>query len=96
VALGEALEKSEPPSDLAGEDLAAYRGVIDEQAWALYDRGEDVWTTLLREAPPGDDTGGWITATQERLWPRLARRFLFRPEAEFPLAVALPPQEGHP
>jgi tetratricopeptide (TPR) repeat protein len=89
VGFGEALETSERPPDLTGDDLAAYDEVLAEEAWAFYDRGEEVWSELLRETQGADeDTGGWIAKTRETLWPRLSQRFYYMPEVEYPILPA--------
>jgi hypothetical protein len=88
IHLGEALLASERPASLAGDDLAAYDEVLLEQSRAFTTRGEDAWTGLLREADraSGADPGGWLARTESALWPRLARRYLHRPELDYPLA----------
>lgn len=92
IGFGKGLEQSERPSDLSGEDLAAYDEVLLDQAWEFYDRGENVWSDLLRQKQmASEDPGGWLTAARTSLWPRLAARFLFHAETEFPLVQATPP-----
>lgn len=88
IHLGEALLASERPANLAGDDLAAYDEVLREQSRTFTTRGEDAWTGLLREADrsAGADPGGWLARTESALWPRLARRYLHRPELDYPLA----------
>lgn len=94
IAFGDALNDSERPEGLSEDDLLAYDQVLEEQSWDFYDRGTDVWSELLRQSGKAeDDPGGWIAATQEALWPRLAHRFLFRPEVEYPLIDAEPPKK---
>ena len=92
IHLGDALLASERPADLAGDDLAAYDEVLREQAWGFATRGEDTWRQLLRTADraAGADPGGWLARTERELWPRLARRYVHRPELEYPLAAAAP------
>lgn len=94
IQFGEALEKSERPPDLDGDDLYAYEDVLFEQAWTFYDRGEDVWTELLKTSggEEAEDSGGWLTRARTRLWSRLGQRFLHRPELEYPLVHAVPPE----
>jgi hypothetical protein len=74
----------------------AYEDVLFRQRDGFYDRGEGVGMDLLpsqsREAPPDE----WITRTRTSLWGRLANRFYFRPEVEFPLASASPPERVRP
>jgi outer membrane protein assembly factor BamD (BamD/ComL family) len=85
VAFGEALEQSERPADLSGDDLRAYEDVLLEQSAAFHDRGEGVWTELLRQQG-GEGTGdAWVARARDSLWKRLGSRFFFRPEVEFPL-----------
>jgi tetratricopeptide (TPR) repeat protein len=89
IEFGDALAASERPAGLTEEDLAAYNEVLTEQSYAFYDRGEDAWSTLLRQsARDRDDEGGWLARTREALWPRLGERFLFRPEVDYPLVRA--------
>ncbi len=89
---GDALRDSEGPENLAGDDLIAYEEVIEEQAWTFYDRGEQAWTELLRQSVNDDnDQGNWILKTKKGLWPRLAQRFLHKPELEYPLVAAAAP-----
>jgi hypothetical protein len=55
VGFGEALEKSERPADLTGDDLRAYENVLLEQAMTFHTQGESVWSELLastRAVPP--------------------------------------------
>lgn len=93
VHFGEALKKSERPADLQGDDLAAYEEVLETQSWEFFDKGEDAWTQLLKGAKPKDEeTQRWVVKTREELWPRIAKRFVHRPELEYPLIVAVPPE----
>jgi TolA-binding protein len=85
VAFGEELKRSDRPADLSPDDLAAYEDVLHERAAEFCVRGEDVWSDLLRSGAGDPDAGGWIATTREALWPRLATRFLYRPEMELPL-----------
>jgi tetratricopeptide (TPR) repeat protein len=98
LAFGTALEESERPVDLSGDDLFAYEDVLYEEAWAFQDKAEAAWSDILRETMgTDDDPGGWIARTQETLWPRLAQRFLFMPEVEFPMVAGkapVPPVTG--
>lgn len=85
VAFGDALEASERPAELSAEDRAGYDEVIAEQAWGFFDRGEEVWRSLLADARDDSvDLGGWVERTQRALWPRLAKRYVHRPEGAFP------------
>ncbi len=89
---GDALRDSERPQNLVGDDLIAYEEVMEEQAWTFFDRGEQAWTELLRQSVGDDsDQGNWILKTKKGLWPRLAQRFLHKPELEYPLVTAEAP-----
>ncbi|MGH7725941.1 MAG: tetratricopeptide repeat protein [Candidatus Eiseniibacteriota bacterium] len=92
VGFGEALQKSERPADLAGDDLLAYDEVLVRESRGFSERGEDVWMDLLRQsktsqasAKEKSDEDEWVKRAREALWPRLGQRFLFRPELEYPL-----------
>jgi tetratricopeptide (TPR) repeat protein len=92
IAFGDALLASERPRDVTGDDLLAYEDVLAEQSWAFFDRGEDVWSELLRQTRhEKDDPGGWVARTRDLLWPRLAQRFQFQPEVRYPLVAGTPP-----
>ncbi len=91
VAFGEALEHCEPPADLQGDDLLAYEDVLMKQSQTFYDRGEGVWTDLLRGQGREATDDSWISQTQASLWQRLSKRFFYLPEVEFPLVGATPP-----
>lgn len=84
VAFGEALKQSERPKDLAGDDLLAYENVLFEKAITFTDRGEGVWTDLL-EKSSGATADAWTAKARGALWSRLGDRFLFHPEATFPV-----------
>jgi hypothetical protein len=84
----DALRTSEPPANLKGDDLAAYRNVLAERSTVFSSRGEEVWTELLRKLPEGASADAWTRRAREALYPRLAHRFLFRPEVDFPLVDA--------
>jgi tetratricopeptide (TPR) repeat protein len=90
VGFGESLEGSQRPADLKGEDLRGYEDVLLEQAQAFYEKGEGVWSELLKQAGKDGATDTWVAQTRTALWPRLAKRFFFRPEVEFPLVAASP------
>jgi TolA-binding protein len=97
VEFGDALIESERPKDMGDADLAAYDEVLAEQSWQFYDRGIDVWSELVRQAGEStEDTGNWMERTRQALWPRLARRFLYQPEVEYPLVAAEPPATRRP
>jgi tetratricopeptide (TPR) repeat protein len=90
VAFGVALETSERPADLTGDDLVAYEDVLYGQADAFHVRGEQVWTDLLRAERDRASAGEWVSRARTALWQRLAQRFFFMPEAEYPLTAADP------
>jgi TolA-binding protein len=95
LGFGDALLASERPPGLAGDDLAAYDEVLQEQAWTFTDRGEDVWSGLLLETREvTEDTGGWIAKTRTSYWPLLAHRFYAMPEVEHPLVAGTAPEPG--
>jgi outer membrane protein assembly factor BamD (BamD/ComL family) len=92
VEFGDALMASERPSGLGGDDLVAYNEVIEDQSWQFYNRGIDVWSKLLEQVGnTSDDPGQWLARTRQALWPRLAQRFLYQPEVDYPLVAAEPP-----
>jgi len=91
VEFGDALEHSERPADLHGDDLRAYESVLVDQSRAFSERGAAVWTDLLRQNARKGSGDAWTAQAQATLWQRLASRFLYRPEAEFPLVRAIPP-----
>jgi len=93
IEFGDALVKSERPEGLSEEDLFAYDDVIAGQSFEFYDRGEDIWSTMLQQARDAkdDDPGGWLVRTRDALWPRLAERFRFQPEVDYPRVAATPP-----
>jgi hypothetical protein len=91
IGFGESLEKSERPPELSGDDLLAYDEVLAGEAWTFYDRGEEVWSELLRETRDlPDDPDGWIARTRATLWPRLSQKFFYMPEVVFPTVDAVP------
>ena len=93
VHFGDALQASERPADLSGDDLLAYEEVLEEQGWSFYARGEEAWTQLLKQnRNSDDDPGAWIARTQEALWPRVAQKFMHQPSVEYPLVVAAAPK----
>jgi len=85
VGFGEALEKSERPADLTGDDLKAYENVLLEQAMTFHTQGESVWSELLASTREGAPDA-WTTRTRTALWARLGDRFLFLAEGDFPVA----------
>jgi len=93
IAFGRALENSQRPADLSGNDLTAYEDVLIEKAQPFYDRGEQVWTELLRQKGKDVKEDTWIAQTQGALWKRLGTRFYYRPETDFPLVAATPPKK---
>ncbi len=87
VAFGEALENSDLPDGLAGDDLLAYRDVLADEAFALYEQGEAAWAELIRKTAP-EISDAWLTSAQEALWIRRGPRFFYRPEVAFPVIDA--------
>jgi outer membrane protein assembly factor BamD (BamD/ComL family) len=84
VGFGSALEASERPADLTGDDLRAYENVLVEQSMTFHERGETVWSEMLTQNQGGvADT--WVTRTRQALWTGLGDRFLFQPDVEFPV-----------
>ena len=93
VGFGEALENSERPADLTGDDLKAYENVLLEQAMTFHDRGESIWSDLLQRSR-GNPPDAWTARAQSALWSRLGDRFLFIAEGEFPVTrESAPPPE---
>lgn len=91
VAFGDALMESERPADLTEDDLYAYEEVLEEQSWQFFDRGEEAWAELVRQtgaATAEDVDDEWVHAARRQLWPRVATRFLHRPEVVYPLIAA--------
>lgn len=86
VGFGDALMESERPADLNGDDLLAYEEVLEEQSWEFFDRGEEAWAELIRQASESDDE--WVARAKQLLWPRVAQRFVHRPEVEYPLIAS--------
>lgn len=91
AAFGEALEQSQRPADLKGDDLLAYEEVLREKAQPFYDRAEQVWTDQLRQSN-ADAKDAWTERAQSALWQRLAGRFYFQPELDYPRIAATPPE----
>ena len=87
VEFGDALAASERPADLAGDDRLAYDEVLAKESRVFYDRAEQVWSDLLAQAGARAGEDPWIARARAALWPRLAQRFLFRPEFDDPLAA---------
>ncbi len=91
---GDALIDSERPPELNDDDLLAYDDVLADQAWEFYERGVEVWSQLLRQVgDPKEDPGQWVARTREALWPRLAQRFVYQPEVDYPLIAGTPPAQ---
>jgi outer membrane protein assembly factor BamD (BamD/ComL family) len=90
VGFGSALEASERPADLKGDDLKAYENVLIEQSMTFHERGETVWSDLLQRSQ-GGVADAWVTKTRQSLWTRLGDRFLFQPDAEFPVVEGKAP-----
>ena len=79
-----ALETSEAPADLAGDDLVSYREVLADKARPFAVRGLDVWSELARQPVEGATADAWVARAKDALSERLADRFRFRPEPAFP------------
>jgi tetratricopeptide (TPR) repeat protein len=93
AAFGTALENVEPPSELAGDDAEAYRGVLADEAWTFYDQAEEVWSELLRGTrSAGVDGNDWIDRARRALWARLPLRFLHLAAVDYPVVPAEAPE----
>ena len=90
AGFGSALEASERPADLKGDDLKAYENVLIEQSMTFHERGETVWSDLLQRSQ-GGVADAWVTKTRQALWTRLGDRFLFEPDADFPVVEGKAP-----
>jgi TolA-binding protein len=91
VGFGTALEHSERPADLQGDDLLAYEDVLLQRGAVFFDRGEQVWSDLLRQKKDEASRDEWVGKAQSALWQRIGSRFFFRPEMEFPLIAGSQP-----
>ncbi len=98
VEFGTALERSERPADLKGDDLLAYEDVLFDRSQVFHDRGEGVWVELLRQKGRGEAAGSdpWIAEARGALWARLGLRFAYRPEVAYPLVGAQAPARPRP
>lgn len=94
AGFGEALERSEVPADLEGDDRTAYEDVLMEKSQVFYDRAEGVWTDLLRKKQSEAPDDPWIAKARESLWTRLGGRFFGRPELAYPLISARAPEKA--
>ena len=93
IGFGEALEQSERPKDLAGDDLRGYEDVLYEQSRPFRDRGETVWSELLDHAGPSTEDDRWMTLARDQLWRQISPRFAYRPEVDYPVIdLASPPK----
>ncbi len=92
VDFGRALEESDAPADLKGDDLTAYRNVLADKAQIFYDRAEGVWGDLVRQKGATTTKDAWVTEARTALWKRLGLRFAFQPEAEMPRIAADAPE----
>jgi hypothetical protein len=90
VGFAEALEKSERPADLTGDDLNAYENVLMEQSMPFHERGESVWSDLLKRSQ-GEAADAWLARARSALWSKLGDRFLFQPDVDFPVVDATGP-----
>jgi TolA-binding protein len=91
AGFGSALESSERPADLKGDDLKAYENVLIEQSMTFHERGETVWSDLLEKSRDGV-ADAWVTKTRQALWTHLGDRFLFQPDVEFPVVAGKAPK----
>ena len=66
--------------------------MILEQSQGFYDRGEEVWSDLLRERGKDEKPDTWVTQARDALWKRLGSRFYFRPEVDIPSIAGTPPE----
>jgi outer membrane protein assembly factor BamD (BamD/ComL family) len=73
VAFGDALEASQRPADLHGEDRRAYDEVIHRQSDVFYARAENVWAEVLN-GQPADQDDLWLARARTALEPRAALR----------------------
>jgi TolA-binding protein len=96
ASFGTALEKSERPRDLTGDDLVAYEDVLFRESQVFYDRAEEVWIELLSQADKGAEHDEWMKQARSALYERLATRFLYRAEVEYPLILGEKPAGGAP
>jgi len=85
--MGDAIQQSERPAGLQGDDRLAYEDVLEEQAWTFHERGESTLRELLLHHEPGADPAAtpWIARARSTLFPRIARRFLHQPSFEYPI-----------
>jgi outer membrane protein assembly factor BamD (BamD/ComL family) len=90
AGFGSALEASERPADLKGDDLKAYENVLIEQSMTFHERGETVWSDLLQRSQ-GGVADAWVTKTRQALWAHLGERFLFEPDVDFPVVEGKAP-----
>jgi TolA-binding protein len=82
---GAALRRSEPPSELEGEDLFAYQEALGNQARGLEDRAVQAWSRGLAAAGSAGHADSWTEAIQAHLYPLLAQRLQTRPAPRFVL-----------
>lgn len=80
-----ALEQSERPADLKGDDRLAYEEVLLGQAQGFHVRAQEIWSELLRKGSRSDKDDPWVTRARASLWRGLGTRFFFQPEVEFPV-----------
>ena len=82
---GAALERSERPADLKGDDRLAYEDVLLGQSHGFQVRAQDVWSDLLRKTARTATDDPWVHQARSSLWRGLGKRFFFQPEVEFPV-----------
>jgi hypothetical protein len=95
IEFGQALERSERPADLKGDDLLAYEDVLLDKAQVFYDRAEGVWGELVRQKGATTSKDAWVLEARSALWKRLGLRFAFQAEPEVPLVKADVPDRPH-
>jgi len=94
VGFGLALDASERPAGLAGDDLRAYEDVLFKESQVFYDRGEGVWADVLAKRAKDAEDGPWLKQAEVALWKRLGDRFVFKAEVRFPTIQGSAPPES--
>lgn len=85
AGFGKALEQSERPADLKGDDRLAYEEVLAGRAQTFHVRAQGVWSDLLRASAKSAADEPWVVRARTALWRGLGTRFLYQPEVEFPV-----------